>query len=78
MTQPLKLDQLQGQALLTGTVLGLLLKQQAENPGYGLAILDVRPCVDENGDYEPYIDVTLPSGTYRLGVLHHTTIHEEP
>jgi hypothetical protein len=65
-----------GKAILTGQILGLLMKAQAEDRLLG--VLDVRPVIDDNGDYLPQIDVTMRSGTYRIGVIDEHTIEEEP
>lgn len=55
--------------------MGMLTKAQAE----GLFLIkDVRPVVDEDGNYEPFVDVTMPSGSYRIAIVHQTVIQEEP
>jgi hypothetical protein len=56
--------------------MGLLMRARAE--GMTPNILDVHPVVDEHGNYEPFVDVTMPSGKYRLAVVHQTVIEEEP
>lgn len=76
MSKALSNDQLSGQALLTGQIMGLLMRARAE--GMTPNILDVHPVVDEHGNYEPFVDVTMPSGKYRLAVVHQTVIEEEP
>lgn len=66
-----------GKALLTGMFLGLAIKEQA-NKDSAFTILDVRPLVDDNGDYVPRFEVVMPSGTYIVSVIEETSIDEEP
>lgn len=64
-----------GKALLTGGLLGLLVEAQAENRLVG--VLSVQPVIDDDGNYLPQIDVTMKSGTYRIGVIDEHIIEEE-
>lgn len=66
-----------GRSLLTGMVLGTMIKESANSDSL-FKILDVRPVLDSNGDYRHLVEVDMPSGTYTIAVLDELVISEEP
>lgn len=70
-------EQRNGKALLTGMLLGSMLKEQT-NPDSPFKILDVRPLVDDNGNYLPRFEIDMPSGTYTVALIDADVIEEEP
>lgn len=71
------LQKMSGRSLMTGMVLGGMLKEQA-NPNSAFKILDVRPLLDDDGNYLNRLEVDMPSGTYTIAVLDQDVIEEEP
>lgn len=66
-----------GRSLITGMLIGSMLKEQA-NPDSAFKILDVRPLVDDHGNYLNRLEVDMPSGTYTIAVLDEYVVEEEP
>lgn len=54
------------QALLTGALMAQMMKMSAEygRNGVGIAITDVYPNIDDEGNYLNTIEVTFQSGTH--------------
>lgn len=77
MTSATKVDQAIGKSLLTGMLIGTLAKSQAD-PNSPFTLLDVRPLVDDDGNYLHRFEVDMPSGTYTIAVIDADLIEEEP